>query len=123
MFNHIAGNIILILSLVILATALYYLIRKASARLTDNESREREYFSGHDLYSQRIYNNSLDKSDKKAEALPVPEHDQEVKNAAGKIGRHENSGMYFFFSKQPESHKKRSKVRARKQPSVHGIVH
>ena len=114
MIYNIIGTIILAASLVILSIVMYYVIKKASETLIPDDSRENEM-----LYDGISYINNPDTS---KENLLSSETGHEVKNAEGKVRRHKNSGMYFFFSKQPEGNKKRGKIRTGKQSSVHGLV-
>ena len=80
------GNIILIICLVILGVALYYLIEKVSRTLQPSEDR------------------------------------CEVEHAEEKNRRCKSSCLHFIFSKQPKSHKKRSKVRPGKQSVTHSLI-
>ena len=98
MIPVVLGNLFLILSLVILFTALYYLIERVSGELIANDCRRKKCDSG-DFESW-----------------------EDVKHAAKKSGGCKGSGVHFILSKQSQGYKKRSEIRAGKQPFTHGFV-
>ena len=113
MIPAMIGDLFLILSLAILFLALYYLIERVSGELIADDCRQKKCDLEDFVFSEKK---------PAADAALAAADSHEVKHAAKESRGRKGTGVHFVFSKQSQSHKKRSAIRAGKQPLTHGFV-